>query len=317
MSSVNEQFLVNTLIIAIGWLVRRYLVGDAGSTVLVKVVLNVTLPALIVSTFAGVRVEPSLVVLPIIALAYGLLMVGLGGFLLFRHWPRKRRGQVAFILPTFNIGLFAYPLVEGALGRGALKYLGMFDVGVAVMVFVVLLVVASYFAREDGDRPGAARILRAMTRSVPLIVYVLTVVLAVVDLRYPGPVVSVANVLARANMPLVLLVLGMFLRFDAATGRWGEVALLLGIRYAVGIAVGVALYMTLPYDQTFRTVLLVVFLLPPPLITLAYAVEFEYDAPFVGLFLNVANIVSYFALWVAFNVVGHPHAGSGLPGVTP
>jgi predicted permease len=186
-----------------------------------------------------------------------------------------------------------------------------------VMVFVILLVVASYFSREDGDGPGADRIIRAMTRSVPLIVYVLTVVLAVLGLRYPGPVVSVANVLARANMPLVLLVLGMFLRFDAATGRWGEVARLLGIRYAAGIAVGAALYMFLPYDQTFRTVLLVVFLLPPPLIVLAYSVEYKYDAPFVGLFLNVANVVAYFALWVAFNIVGPSHTVSVLPGVSP
>ncbi len=317
MTSVNEQFLVNSAIIGIGWLVRRYFIGDAGSTVLVKVVLNVTLPALIVSTFAGVQVESSLVILPIIALAYGLLMAGLGAFVLFNSWPRKRRGQAAFILPTFNIGLFAYPLVESALGRKALKYLGMFDVGVAVMIFVVLLIVASYFSGEEGDGPGARHIIRAMTRSVPLIVYLLTVVLAVLGLGYPAPVVSVANVLARANMPLVLLVLGMFLRFDAAKGRWGEVARLLGIRYAAGIAIGTALYMFLPYDQTFRTVLLVVFLLPPPLIVLAYSVEYKYDAPFVGLFLNVANVVAYFALWVAFNIVGPSHAVSVLPGVIP
>ena len=39
------------------------------------------------------------------------------------------------IVPGFNIGLFAYPLVEGIWGQEGIKYFGMFDMGNAFIVF--------------------------------------------------------------------------------------------------------------------------------------------------------------------------------------
>jgi len=112
-----------------------------------------------------------------------------------------------------------------------------------------------------------------------------------------------AAVLARANMPLALLILGLVLHFERAPGRWGAIGWVLGTRYAIGLAVGAACYALLPFDRTFRTIVLVCLVLPPPLITVSYAAQFGYDQRFVGLLLNVANVVSYFLMWGIFYVV--------------
>jgi len=72
-------------------------------------------------------------------------LAGLGSLVLFRNRPRAERGQLAMLLPGFNIGLFAYPLVEAALGPGALAHLGMFDMGVAFVTFGLAFGVASHF----------------------------------------------------------------------------------------------------------------------------------------------------------------------------
>jgi len=299
---VNRQFLVSTAVIALGWVVKRFLLEERDAQVLVRLVFNLTLPALVIRTFDTVTLEPSLGLLPAIAIAYGLLMAGLGTLLLFRGRPRAERGQLAMLLPGFNIGLFAYPLVEAALGPGALAHLGMFDMGVAFVTFGVAFGVASHFAR-DGARLDLAAVGRQLLASVPFVVYLVTLLVRLAGLRFPPLLVEVSGVLARANMPLSLLILGMYLHFEPRPGQWRQLAQVLGVRYGLGLALGAALFLLLPFDATFRTILLVGLVLPPPLITVAYAVQFGYDVRFVGLLLNVANVTSYLLLWALFNLL--------------
>jgi len=299
---MNQQFLVSTLVIALGWVVKRFLIDERGAQALVRLVFNVTLPALILTTFDRARLEPSLALLPGIAVAYGLFMAGLGTRVLFRRRPRMERGQLSMLLPGFNIGLFAYPLVEASLGAGALPYLAMFDLGVAFVTFGVAYAIASHFSRE-GAKLDLARAGRQLIQSVPFVVYVLAVLMRLTGLHLPAVLLDATGVLARANMPLSLLVLGMYLGYDTRPGQWREIGSVLGTRYLVGLATGVALFLLLPFDATFRTVLLVGLVLPPPLITISYAVQFGYDVRLVGLVLNAANLASYFLLWALFNVL--------------
>lgn len=46
---------------------------------------------------------------------YGVFLAFLG-FLAFKKEKRKVKGMMMMIVPGFNIGLFAYPLVEGIWG---------------------------------------------------------------------------------------------------------------------------------------------------------------------------------------------------------
>jgi predicted permease len=311
---LNEQFLVNTLVIGVGWMLRRFLLDEAAGAAVVKITLNVTLPALIVSTFSTVRFDRSLALLPALAVGYALFMAVLGPKVLFRRRPRPARGQASYLLPAFNVGLFAYPLIESALGRDGLKYLAMFDMGVAVSTFVVVFAVGRHYAPLTVPDAGFAATARDSLRSVPLVVYGVTLLLSALGVRYPPPFVALAHALAPANMPLALLGLGMFLHFDGARRHWRDLAQILGLRFGFGLAVGLALYFTLPYDPIFRAVVLAALLLPPPVTSLAYAVEFGYDAPFVGLLLNVANVVGYFVLWGVFNFVRHVPGAGALAG---
>ncbi len=299
---MNQQFLVSTVVIALGWVIKRFLIDERGAQVLVRLVFNVTLPALVLTTFDKASLEPSLALLPVIAVAYGLLMAGLGTLVLFRKRPRKERGQLSMLLPSFNIGLFAYPLVEASLGAGALPYLAMFDAGVAFITFGVAYAIASHFSRE-GAVLDLAFAGRQLLESVPFVAYVLAVLLRVAGIHLPGLLLDASGVLARANMPLSLLVLGMYLGYDTRPGQWKEIGSVLGTRYLVGLAVGVALFVLLPFDATFRTIVLVCLVLPPPLIAISYTVQFGYDVRLVGLLLNVANLTSYFLLWALFNVL--------------
>jgi malate permease and related proteins len=301
--NLNAQFLASAGVIGLGYLLKRTLIPQEHAHVLVRLVFNVTLPAVVITTFSTMVFHASYLSFTAICVAHGLLMALLGGVLLFRDRDRRERGLRAMLLPGFNIGLFAYPLVESTLGADALKYLGMFDVGASVVAFMLVYAMVTHFTSPEGSSLDLRRTLGSMARSVPLVAYLLALAVNVAGLSFPGPVLDMARTLARANMPLALLVIGMYLEFGLEGGRWLEIGRILGIRYAVGLAAGVTLYATLPFGPVPRAVVLLALVLPPPLICISYAVQFGLDHKFVGVLLNVANVISYFGLWAVLTVV--------------
>ncbi|WP_347836410.1 hypothetical protein [Gracilibacillus sp. JCM 18860] len=85
-----------------------------------RVVFNLTLPCLIIVTFSDVEFSNSLLYLIVIAFVYGL-GIGLLGLILLKRDSRYDRGMFGMMIPGLNIGLFAYPLVEGLWGLRGIK----------------------------------------------------------------------------------------------------------------------------------------------------------------------------------------------------
>ncbi|GAE94888.1 transporter [Gracilibacillus boraciitolerans JCM 21714] len=142
MDGFNEQFLISVVIILIGYLLKRNnLVKEKDGEAVARIVFNLTLPCLIVVTFSDISFSPSLFYLVIIAFVFGLINGGLGLFI-FRKHPNTTKGTFGMMVPGLNIGLFAYPLVEGLFGFEGLQYFGMFDVGNAFIVFGLSYIIA-------------------------------------------------------------------------------------------------------------------------------------------------------------------------------
>jgi predicted permease len=304
MAHANEHFIASAMIILLGWGLRRFVLALEEARTIVKIVYNLTLPALVITTFASRRVDVALGILPVLSLAHGALMCVVGTFLLDRGLPPRERGLRSYLLPSFNVGLFAFPLVEAVLGGEAIKYLGMFDIGVALTAFIGSFSIARHFAAEPGSAPESpSRAIGKMLLSAPLLAYAAGIVLNLTGLRPPQPVLAACGILGRANMPLSLLILGMYLDLRVGEVSWGRIAQVLGVRYLFGAAAGVALYLLLPLDPLFRTVVLIGMVLPPPLITISFAHQFDYDDRFVGMLLNVASGVSFALVWIVISVL--------------
>src|SRR5699024_878470 len=103
------------------------------------------LPALIIVSLDDIIIQPALITLIFISFFYGLLITGIGLYI-FRNEPRKTRGMLTMLVAGFNIGLFAYPLVEGIWGKTGIQYFGMFDVGNAFIVFGAIYLVGNHYA---------------------------------------------------------------------------------------------------------------------------------------------------------------------------
>lgn len=297
MSNVNSQFFLSMLIIALGYLGKKLnLIKEKDGEGISRIIFNFTLPSLVISTFSTIKVESSLILMPIINMIYCGLIASAALFI-FRKESRKNIGELSMTSAGFNIGLFAYPLVESLWGVEGLKYFGMFDMGNAIIVFGMCFFIASYYSSDEGKVNFRDMLIR-VSKSIPLLAYMLTLAINLSGLHYPNVIVDIAKTLSKANMPLSLLLLGVYLSFTFEKIYWKNMLKVLALRYGVGLAVGIVLYMILPFEPLFRNTVLIGVVLPISMTVIPYAVQFEYDHIFVGTLTNFTIIISFILVWI-------------------
>ncbi|WP_078543315.1 AEC family transporter [Litchfieldia alkalitelluris] len=302
MENFNQQFLYAVMIIALGYLLKRCnIIKEQDGEGLSRIIFNLTLPALIIVTFNDLKIDISLILLIFSGFIYGIFSAVLG-LLVFRNEPRKTKGMMAMLVPGFNIGLFAYPLVEGIWGKEGIKYFGMFDVGNAFIVFGVSYLIGSYYSAEN-VKLDMKSISTKMVKSIPFMTYIIVFVLNLIGVHLPTFFLETSEIISLANMPLALLLLGIYLNFTFDRGNSKLILKFLAIRYGVGLTLGILLFMILPFENMFKYTLLIGFILPTSVSVLPYSVEFDYNRKFVGTISNLTILISFFLLWVIGNVV--------------
>ncbi|MBC8015695.1 MAG: AEC family transporter, partial [Sporomusaceae bacterium] len=148
MNSANSQFIISMLIILTGFICKKInLIKESDGEGISRVIFNITLPSLVISTFSAMKIDTSLMLVPAISMVYGFMMAILA-IIIFKNESRKDKGMISMLVPGFNIGLFAYPLVEAIWGQECLKYFGMFDMGNSIIVFGVCYIFASVYSTE-------------------------------------------------------------------------------------------------------------------------------------------------------------------------
>ncbi|WP_235976296.1 AEC family transporter [Niallia circulans] len=123
MENFNTQFLYSVIIIGIGYFFKqRNIIKEKDGEGLARIIFNITLPCLIITTLHNVIIEKSLLILVFLGLFYGVL-ISIIGLFLFRNEANKQKGMLGMLIPGFNIGIFAYPLVQGIWGPEGINIL--------------------------------------------------------------------------------------------------------------------------------------------------------------------------------------------------
>jgi len=301
MGNVNSQFIIFTIIILLGYFIKRIkLISEEEGGILVKLLFNITIPATIFNTLSTSRFELHMAFLTAISFGYGIFMSVLGIYL-FRHEKGKDRGVLSMLLPGFN-GLIAFSFVQVVLGNEGMRYVAMFDLGVTFTIFLIVEVIANYFSDENNNIFNIKRNLRQLLRSMPLMAATLALIAAIFELPVPFIITNTCSILSKANTPLTLLVFGIYLNFNLESCYRRNIVRVLSLRYIIGLVIGLIIYYTLPFEPLFKEIIMIYLVLPPAFIALAFALKYEYDVKFVGALLNIANVISYPLLWMVFKL---------------
>jgi len=306
MADVNYIFFLSFTIIVIGFIIKKLnLITQENGRVIAKLILNVTLPALILSVVTNIKINITLILLPFICFGFNIIVFSFSA-IIFRNKQKELKGLILMAVIGFNIGLFAYPIIEGIWGQEGLIYIAMFDIGNAFIIFVLCYSIGSYFSRKKAEELKEVShiyrfkiILLSLLKSVPLMAYIIALILNVIKFQFPIFVSDLLDIIARANFALTLLLLGIYLNFKFKKEQWATILKVLIIRYSFGLVIGLTLFFILPssFSLLYRGIILIGLILPIGMAVIPFSVEFEYDEKLIGMMVNLSLIISFILMW--------------------
>ncbi len=295
---MNQEFLYIVIIIALGYLLKRTgILKESDGAIISRIIFNITLPSLVIVSLQTSTIQVSLLGITLIVFLYGILST-IVAYFVFRNETREIKGTFMMLASGYNVGLFAFPLVEAFWGTEGLLYFGMFDVGNSFILFGLAYLVGSYFS-EDGMKLEVRSILMKFGKSIPLMTYIIMSVLNFSHIQLPSLLLDVASIISKANMPLALLLLGIYLEFSFDKQYIRPILKYLLFRYGFALLVGVSLYFILPVDIMFKYTILVGLILPIGLAVIPYAHEFKYRTTMmIGTVSNLCIFISMILLYL-------------------
>ncbi|WP_179134552.1 AEC family transporter [Oceanobacillus timonensis] len=304
MEGFQQQFIISICIILLGYCLKRIkILKESDGQTIARIVFNITLPALVIVTFDQMEMTLSLVSLIFIAILFGVAFAVIGYFS-FRNAEPGVKGMAIMLVPGVNVGLFAFPLVEAIWGSEGIQHFGMFDVGNAVIVFGLCYFLAGYFAKGTSTF-YLREAIGPLFRSVPFLTYMFVVALNIFDLHLPGFVLDTAEIISVANMPMALLLLGLYLNFSLETSWLPFIGKYLMVKYGAGLILGFTLFWLFSDYPMLANTALIGFILPSSTTAVVYAIRYKYQTQIVGTIVNITIIISFILIWVLASFVAY------------
>lgn len=247
-------------IIAMGYLLKKigfFKEEDFG--ILSKIAIRITLPCAIIVSFSGKQIDPALLALPLIAIVCGAIYVTLG-YWVNRNRSREDQAFAMLNLTGYNIGSFTIPFAQSFLGPMAVVAISIFDTGNAVVCLGGAFSLACMV--KDGSGFSVKRIMKALLRSVPFVVYMLMLVMNFLSIATPRFVLSIAEIGNSANAFAAMLMIGVGFKLEAKREQLSTIAKLVAIRYSFALLAALVCYNLLPFALEIRQALVILAFAP-------------------------------------------------------
>lgn len=272
-------------IILLGYLFKKIgLFKESDFSVLSKIVLKITLPAVIITNFANKELDPTMFVFTFLSILFGAIYILLG-FLFNLHRSKEQRAFEILNFPGYNIGCFALPFVQSFLGPAGMIATFLFDIGNGFICLGGAFSIASMV--KDGSKFSPMRIVRTLLKSVPFILYIVMPILCFVKLPIPDFVTSLAEIVGSANAFLSMLMIGVGFKLAANKTQIGGIVRVLSVRFGFAFIFAAICYFLLPFSLEVRKALLLLVFSPVGTAVPAFTGEMKSD---VGLSSAINSI---------------------------
>ena len=277
-------------IIILGYTLRRIGVfKDGDFRVLSTIVVKITLPAAIVSSFNGKEINPAMLVIALIGLGGGILYITLA-WLMNQKAGKEAQAFAMLNSSGYNIGNFTLPFVQSFLGPMGVITTSLFDTGNACICLGGSYSVASMV--KDGERFSVKRIVNKLVHSVPFLCYVVMIVTNLCHIPMPGVVFEFADIIAGANAFTAMLMIGVGFRLSGDRSQIGAIVKILLVRYSVAAVIGLSCFFLLPFELEVRQALLILAFSPIASANPAFTAEMNGDVGLSSAVNSISIIIS-------------------------
>lgn len=204
--SILNQMLSLFCIGVIGYIMYKVKILDDTSTVrFTKLILSITLPAQILTSFMNSRGVISnktvLYVFDVTLLCY--LMPGLLGaaFVFVTRAPKQQKGLYLFMHLFANVGFMGFPVISTIFGDAGMIYAVIFNVVFNVLVYSLGILLIGNSKETTGFQPK-------LLLNIPFIAALISIILFFTPIQFPSAVMSALDYLGNVTTPVAMLILG-------------------------------------------------------------------------------------------------------------
>ena len=290
MSNIFLQAGSFAAIILLGFVLRR--VGffkEQDFYILSRIVINIKLPAAIVTSFSGKEFDSSLLLVLFLGFG-GALLYMLLGFIINLRQTKERKAFDMLNLQGYNVGNFAMPFIQSFLGPMGVITCGLFDTGNAFLSLGGAYSVAVMV--KDGSGFNVKRILKTLLRSFPFMTYLVMLILNLANISLPSAVVNFTSVIGGANTFLAMLMLGVGFQIRGDKAQIGRIVKILVLRYGIASVLAVICYFVLPFALEVRQALVILVFAPFANADTAYTAELKGDVGLASAINSIGVVVS-------------------------
>ena len=203
-----EVMLTLCVLVGVGYAAGTlgYLGGDFDRQ-LSRLVINITCPALILSSAMTGELPDRQYILPLLLISvitYAVLTAV--AFLLPRYLTKKRddEGAIGFALMFGNVGFMGYPVVASIFGHEAVFYAAVLNVVNTFTVFTIGTVLIT-----GRGEVGSERFQKKVLYSTPMLAAYLTMAIVALQIDcIPGFISQSLTMLGNITVPAALLIIG-------------------------------------------------------------------------------------------------------------
>ena len=213
--AIGQVMLTLFAIVVVGYIAGKW--GYMGGTFdkkLSKVVIDITCPALILSSAMTGALPDRRYILPLLGisvLTYALLT---GVALLLPRFLTKKKddeGVIGFAMMFGNVGFMGYPIVASIFGHEAVFYAAVLNVVNTFTVFTIgtMLVVGKNQSTVEEKEMSRKKMLRKVLYSTPMLSAYLTMLIVALEIKdIPEFISQPLTMIGNITVPAALLIIG-------------------------------------------------------------------------------------------------------------
>ena len=291
------------LIIVIGYVIKRIgWVKAEDFPKFSKIVLRITLPCALITSFNTFDIASNLLFLTAIGLIANLVLQ-ITGYLV-----NQRKGGIAqafgiINLGSYNVGAFAMPYIAGLMGPQSIIFASLFDVGNSFGAAGIGYGWSRSVADEK-QKTTLGGFLKLMFLSPLFDTYLILLLMRLLGLQLPDEVITFTSTVGGANTFLAMLMIGIGLELGLDAHRFKLAFKYLAIRYGFSLIFSILTVLFLPVSMVVKTILCMLFFSPIASMATGFTDEAGGDVETSAFMNSVSILIGIFALPLVLAVMG-------------
>lgn len=214
--AIGQVMLTLFAIVVVGYIAGKW--GYMGGTFdkkLSKVVIDITCPALILSSAMTGELPDRRYILPLLGISVLTYVLLTGVALLLPRFLTKKKddeGVIGFAMMFGNVGFMGYPIVASIFGHEAVFYAAVLNVVNTFTVFTIgtmLIVGKNLESTVEEKEMSRKKMLRKVLYSTPMLSAYLTMLIVALEIKdIPEFISQPLTMIGNITVPAALLIIG-------------------------------------------------------------------------------------------------------------